>query len=540
MRKVNNGYTIVAMPKTKKSADTSKVPPSLLIILDGFGLTDPKAKGNAITPETAPHIFEYMQTYPTAKLTAHGTAVGLFRGQEGNSEAGHFAIGAGRRVEQDLVMISRAIKDGTFFKNAAIKQAMQKAKKNHSTLHLLGLLTDGQSAHAYPEHLYSLLKMAYEGGIARVSIHLFTDGRDASPHSAVALLHNLREHMFPGQKIASIMGRLYAMDRNKMWERTEKAYGLITEGKGDCAADDPEKAIMQSYNRGETDEFICPTVIVDDKGNPVSTVQDSDAVIFFNCRSDRARQLTKAFVQKEFETNNAHVFKRKVVLKDILLVAMTEFGPDLPGILTAFPSPDIEQCLAKVIDDHRKQLFISETEKYAHVTYFINGGFPKPINGEDRELVHSSGEMDYAKTPCMKTKEVTDTILAYFKKGTYNFVCVNFPNADMVGHTGNLEAAKLAVSCVDEHVHRLISYIIEQGGAAMITGDHGNAECMIHPKTGELLTEHTTNPVPCIVIGSAIDGKRMKSKGTLSDVAPTLLKLLGIAKPKIMTGKSLF
>ena len=366
-----------------------------------------------------------------------------------------------------------------------------------------------------------------------MALHLFTDGRDSSPHSAITHLTALRAHMKKEDHIASIMGRFYAMDRDKIWERTEQAYNTLTQKHNGHCSDTAEQAIQSAYNRGETDEYIQPTCIREG-----AQIQDKDAVIFFNARSDRARQLAKAFVQKEFNKLNPKSFKRKKVIKDFRFVAMSEFGPDLDNILTAFPSPDIENCLAKAIGEAYKQLFISETEKYAHVTYFLNGGYPKPINGEERELNHSKVIDSYADQPEMQTHVIVKKICQYLQLDHYDFVCVNFPNADMVGHTGNFQATKRAVMALDKAVGELIGCVQSSGGFAMITADHGNAEMMIDLKTKEIMTAHTKNPVPCIIVDKKLKGKSMKS-GTLSDVAPTLLSLLGIKKPKEMTGKNL-
>lgn len=532
------GYTCYHMAERKKQKTKEKVTPTLLVILDGFGLADAKQKGNAITPKTAPHIFGYMKKYPSTKLVAHGKDVGLFTDQEGNSEAGHFNIGAGRVVEQDIVRISKAIDDGTFFKNHAFREALFHAKKYDTAVHLIGLLTDGQSAHAHPEHLYALLDFFRKEKQKKVFLHLFTDGRDSSPHAAVQYLKDLRDHMKNGEKIATVMGRFYGMDRNKIWTRTEKAYETMVLGHGLCMAESAESAVEQAYNRGETDEYICPTVIIED-GKPVTTIEDNDVMYFFNARSDRARQITKALVQDDFQKHNPGAFKRDKVPKNTRFVAMTEFGPDLPGIFTAFPSPEIENALAKAIGERASQLYISETEKYAHVTYFLNGGHSEPINGEVRELISSGEVYSYAKKPGMHAKEVTNKILEYLEKGTYQFICVNYPNADMVGHTGDLTATKKAISILDKEIARLVEGALKRGGQILLTADHGNAEDMIDEKTGELLTEHTTNPVPCILIKKNTDGIRLK-KGRLADVAPTVLKMLGIQKPKEMTGKVLF
>ncbi len=530
-------YSICTMV-TKFPKTSQKIPPTLLIILDGFGLADPKKPGNAITPETVPHIFAYMKKYPSTTLKAHGKDVGLFVGQEGNSEAGHFNIGAGRIVEQDLVRISEAIKNKTFFNNPSFEQAVRHAKKHRGAVHVMGLLTDGDSAHAHPEHLYALLRYCELRRVKHVYVHLFTDGRDSSPHSAIKYLKQLQKQLTPRVRIASIMGRFYAMDRNKLWHRTEMAYDAIVRGKAEHKAVSAEEAIEQGYNRNETDEYLHPTVI-QKNGKPLAMVDEGDAVIFFNARSDRARQLTKAFVQPAFNKLNPGSFKRKKVLRNICFVAMSDFGPDLSRVLTAFPSPDIQMCLAKAIGETRKQLYISETEKYAHVTYFINGGFADPINGEDRELIRSSGHYTYADLPQMMTKEVTRKIIGYFSKGTYDFIVVNLPNADMVGHTGNFQAAKKAVHILDKEVDRLVQAVLKQNGQVCITADHGNAEQMIDEKTGEMMTEHTTNPVPFILISNNLPKKLLRKNGRLADVAPTILKLLHIPKPKEMTGTSL-
>jgi len=513
-------------------------PPFFLIILDGFGLRDSKLPGNAITPKTAPHIFEYTKKYPSTQLTAHGEAVGLFKEQEGNSEAGHFNIGAGRVVEQDIVTIEKEIEDGRFFKNMAFQKAIDHAKQNKSAVHLIGLLTDGQSAHAHPEHLYALLDLLKKEKNLPVYLHLFTDGRDSSPHAATLYVKELQKYLGKNQKIASVMGRFYAMDRAKNWDRTEQAYNALVVQKNMQTAPSAEAAIEHGYNRGETDEYIAPTIITEN-GKPIARIQNNDAVIFFNCRSDRARQITKALVQKEFEIENPGSFKRSLIPKNICFVVLTDFGPDLPGILTAFPSPDIQNCLAKAIGEQRRQLYISETEKYAHVTYFLNGGFAKAINGETRELVHSKDDVSFADKPEMSIKKVMKKVFKYLALQKYDFFCINFPNADMIGHTGNLAAAKMAVVAVDRAVGRIVDATLRRNGTVVITADHGNAEEMIDEKTGEILTEHTTNPVPFIVVNNELKGQKMTKAGKLADVAPTVLKLLGIKKPKEMTGKNL-
>lgn len=522
------------MPLLKNKKN--KFSPTMLIILDGFGLANKKNPGNAITPETAPNIFSYMKKYPNSTLKTYGEHVGLFKGQQGNSEAGHLNIGAGRIVKQDLVVISDAINDGTFFKNQAFKHAVYHTKKYQTAVHVFGLLTDGNSAHANPDHLYAVLEFLRKEKQKKVFIHLITDGRDSSPHGATTFLRDLKKRLKPNEKIASISGRFYSMDRNKIWDRIEKAYDAMTLGEG-IKVKSAEAALEQSYNKNETDEYIVPSVIVDKNDKPIATINDNDSVIFFNSRSDRARQITKAFVQSDFtERNNA--FKRKKFPKNIRFVAMTDFGPDLPHVLTAFPSPDIKNCLSAVIGLERKQLYISETEKYAHVTYFINGGFPDPLDGEKRELVKSPKMYSYAGKPSMNTKKMTEKIIFYLKKDKYNFICVNFPNADMVGHTGNFEAAKKAISVVDKYVDKIIKELLKKNGTALIIADHGNADQMINLKTKEMMTEHTLNPVPCILVSKKYSKNKIKN-GILSDIAPTLLRILDIKKPKEMTGKSL-
>ncbi len=516
----------------------TKNKPTILVILDGFGLADFNNQGNAVTPKTAPHIFKYFRKYPSTTLKAHGRYVGLFKNQQGNSEAGHLNIGAGRVVEQDLVYISRAIKHGTFFKNHAFKNALHHAKKYKTNVHIMGLLTDNNSAHARPDHLYALLEFFRRENFRKVFLHLFTDGRDSLPHEATTFLHELRNFLQPHEKIATIMGRFYAMDRNKIWSRTQKAYEVLVLGKG-CVAHSPEEALNQSYNRGDTDEYICPTVIVDNDNKPIAKIQDNDVVYFFNARSDRARQITKAFVQKDFLKKNPGAFKRRVWPKNIRFVAMTDFGPDLDGVFTAFPSPDIKQTLPMSIPGEYRQLYISETEKYAHVTYFMNGGYADPVNGENRELIPSPPERSYADEPEMSTDKLLAKLLKYVKNNKYDFITVNFPNPDMVGHTGNFEAAKKAIQIVDKAVSKLVKAVQKQKGQLLIIADHGNAEEMIDLKTGEKMTEHTTNEVPCILISSKYKKVKLHT-GKLADVAPTILKMMDIKKPNLMTGKALF
>jgi 2,3-bisphosphoglycerate-independent phosphoglycerate mutase len=512
--------------------------PTVLIILDGFGLAPVTQIGNAITPETAPHMFGYMKEYPSTEVLAHGAAVGLANGQQGNSEAGHFNIGAGRVVEQDLMRIWRSVADGTFFKNESFKQGLLHAQETGGNIHVLGLLTGDQSAHADPNHLIALLDYFKRNYFDRVYLHLFTDGRDSSPHSALTHYSALKPYLMHEHQVVTLGGRFYGMDRNKLWERTELAYDQMLCGTAAYRAESVEAAIEQAYNRGETDEYITPT-IVRPVGSPSVTIKDGDSVFFYNARSDRARQLTKAFVQPDFETKNPGAFSRCRVLNNLKFVAMTDFGPDLPGVLTAFPSPDITHGLTDTVGEYYSQLYISETEKYAHVTYFLNGGFPEPVHGEDRELVRSPDQYSYADFPEMKSADVVAKVLDAIDHKTHDVIIVNIPNADMVGHTGNFEAGKRAVRAADWAVHEIVERVLAHDGQVLITADHGNAEQMIHPSTHEIMTEHTTNPVPCIYISAHPKSTRLADHGKLADIAPTLLDMLDIPKPKEMTGSSL-
>lgn len=511
--------------------------PTVLVILDGFGLADEKKKGNAITPKTAHNIFGYMKDYPSTELHASGKDVGLFSGQPGNSEAGHLNIGAGRIVKQDLLLISDAIEDGTFYKNEAFKQALFHVKKYNRAVHIFGLLTNNSSAHACPEHMYAMLEYFRRERQGKVFLHLFTDGRDAPINSALGYLDELKKRLLGHEKIATIMGRFYAMDRNKIWDRTRQAYEAIVSGYGRVASS-AEEAVKESYKRGDTDEFIEPTVIVEN-GKPVGLFEDNDSIYFINARSDRARQLTKAFVQPDFQKKNVGAFKRSKFPQNTRFVAMTDFGPDLPGIFTAFPSPDVDYAIAKAIGSAYKQLYISETEKFAHITYFINGGYAKALNGEDREVVNSISIRSYAEKPTMSAEELTNRVISYVEKDKYDFVCLNYPNADMVGHTGDLIVVQTAVQFLDEQVKRLVEEVVEKkNGQLIIVADHGNAEEMINPATGEISTEHSNNPVPFIIVKKGMEGIKLK-KGRLADVAPTVLKLMNISKPKEMTGECL-
>ncbi len=510
--------------------------PMILVILDGWGIAEPN-RGNAIALAKTPIIDSLFKKYPNTILRAHGKYVGLPPKQDGNSEAGHMNIGAGRLVEQDAVKITKSIKDGTFFKNAAFLQAIRHVKKNNSNFHLIGMLSDGMSPHSDPGHLYSLLKLLRDRGVSNIYLHLFTDGRDSPKYIALKLINELEERLFPNEQIATIIGRFYAMDRKKKWSRTELAYNALVLGQG-RKAENAQAAITEAYNRGESDEFIEPYVIVKN-GKPIVKINNGDSVIFFNLRSDRSRQLAKVFVQNNFSKKNPGSFKRKKVLKNLFFVAMTDFGPDLDNIITAFPSVDLKDTLPMVLEG-LKQLYIAETEKYAHVTYFFNGGYPGKVNGEDQYMVPSPDVKSYDQTPLMSSKELTETIISNLNKDKYDFTVLNFAAPDMIGHTGNLEAGIECCEGIDKCLGEIVEAYLEKGGTIIVTADHGNVEEMINLETGEIDTKHSINPVPFIIINRNLINKiKLREGGILGDVAPTILDLLKIKKPKLMTGKSL-
>ncbi|MFA6603782.1 MAG: 2,3-bisphosphoglycerate-independent phosphoglycerate mutase [Patescibacteria group bacterium] len=520
---------------TTKKIAAAKIPPVVLAVIDGWGLAPP-GRGNAISLSKTPNLDALFGKYPHSQLMAHGRYVGLLPDQEGNSEAGHMNIGAGRIVRQDISYVTEAIKDRTFFKNTAFKEVLKHAKKYGTTVHLMGLLSNGNSAHACPEHLYALLEFCRDEGIDRVLLHLFTDGRDSPPFSATRLLHDLEKRLYPNQQIATVMGRFYAMDRNKRWPRIELAYNAIVCGEGLVAAN-AHAAILHGYNRGESDEFILPTVMVGEDKRPIGGVHDNDVVIFFNLRSDRARELTKAFVQKDFEQRSEGVFKRKCVPRNTRFAVMADFGPDLPHVFTAFPSRDIQLGLTEVLAPVR-QFYIAESEKYAHVTYFFNGGFADPRVGEERMRVPSPFVAHYDSKPEMRAMTIAGEVARRVRSGLHDFTVLNLANLDMVGHTGNLSATIKAVETVDHCIGIIAEAVLEKKGHLILTGDHGNAELMINPETGELMTEHTANPVPFLLV-SDVFRKAKIGDGMLADVAPTILDIMHIPKPVEMSGFSL-
>ena len=509
--------------------------PVVLAILDGWGEA-PAGAGNAIRAAKTPFLDNARKRYPFCLLHAHGRYVGLLPDQEGNSEAGHMNIGAGRIVRQEVITVTEAIKNHTFFKNTAFHETLKHVKKYGTKVHAMGLLSNGNSAHAHPEHLYALLQLCRDEGIRDVCIHLFTDGRDALPFSATRYLHELEARLTPGQRVCSVQGRFYAMDRNKLWYRTELAYNAIVSGEG-LVAPNAHTAILRGYNRGESDEFIIPTVIADADHVPLGTVEDNDVIFFFNLRSDRARQLTKCFVQPDFEQHNEGAFQRERVPKNLRFCAMTEFGPDLPNMLTAFPSIDIQHGLTETLAPFR-QFYIGESEKYAHVTYFMNGGSAEARFGEERLRVPSQFVPHHDMKPAMRAPEIADEIVRRLKADLHDLYVLNFANADMVGHTGNFRATVRACEYVDKGLAQIAEQVLAMNGCLVIVGDHGNAEKMINAETGEIMTEHTTNEVPFHIVSEGLRRRRL-GDGMLADVAPTILEIMDIPKPTEMTGFSL-
>lgn len=521
-----------------KNKNTNNIKtPLILVILDGWGIDKPN-KGNAVALAKTPTIDGLTKKYPSTTLVAHGRKVGLPPKQIGNSEAGHMNIGAGRVVEQDIVKISKSINEGTFFKNTAFLEAIRHALKNKSNLHLMGMLSNGMSPHSDPDHFLALIELAKQMGINNTYLHLFTDGRDSPQHASLKLVQDIEKIIKNGEKIVTVMGRFYAMDRKKEWSRTEKAYNALVLGKG-RKAKNPQAAITKSYNSNITDEFIEPYIIQKDKKD-YPRISDNDSIIFFNLRSDRARQLAKPFVQKEFNKLNPGSFKRKKVLKNLRFVAMTDFGPDLDSILTAFPSVDLTGTLPMALEN-RKQLYIAETEKYAHVTYFFNGGYTGKVDSEDTVMIPSPKAKSYDETPGMKTENLAETVIKYVKnkKPKYDVTILNIAAPDMIGHTGNLEAAIKCCEIVDKSLAKIVKAYLKKKGTVLITADHGNIEGMINLETGEIDTEHSTNPVPFILVSDSLKSKKLKTDGSLSDIAPTILELVDVKKPKEMTGKSL-
>jgi len=500
--------------------------PVALIIMDGFGYNS-NDYGNAITAANTPNIDKYMQG-PHTLIGASGLDVGLPDGQMGNSEVGHTNIGAGRIVYQMLVKISKDIKDGTFYENPALKASMESCKAKNSSLHLMGLLSPG-GVHSHTEHLYGLLKMAKKMGIEKVYVHAFLDGRDVPPSSAADFMKEAYDKMqeIGVGSVATVSGRFYAMDRDNAWDRVEKAYNAMVncEGvEGTC----PVQAIKDSYAKGVTDEFMLPTVC--DKNGMISA---DDSVIFFNFRPDRARQITRAFVEEGFSG-----FERKKGFFPLNFVCMAQYDATMPNVTVAYPPEALEMTFGEYVSKMGKtQLRIAETQKYAHVTFFFNGGEEKTFEGEERILIKSPDVETFDMKPEMSAYEVTDAVVKAINNDKYDAIILNFANCDMVGHTGIFDAAKAAVEAVDKCVGRTVDAILSKGGVAFITADHGNADKMYEPD-GSPFTAHTTNPVPFILVNYK-EGVMLKEGGKLADIAPTLLDIMEIKKPEEMTGQSL-
>lgn len=514
--------------------------PVVLIVLDGWGLSN-NCQGNVLKNTLLPTIEKLNNFYPMTTLQASGISVGLPWGESGNSEVGHITLGAGKIIYQNLPRISLAIQDGSFAKNPKLLKAFESVKKSGGDLHLMGLVGNG-SVHSYLEHLYSVLEIAKNNDVTKIFIHAFTDGRDSPPTSGAKTLQTLEEKMkmIGVGKIATVCGRNWAMDRNNNWDRVEKAYKMLTQGKGE-QIDSAIKYLQNSYTKGITDEYLEPGVI-NENGKPISLVKNGDSIIFFNFREDRARELTVAFTIPSFE---------KFPIGERLKVdffTMTEYEKDLP-VEVLFPREEIKNGLGEILSQNKKkQLRISETEKYAHVTYFFNGGEEEPWPDEDRILIPSPSVSKFDESPEMSAAPITEKVLDAIEKNKYDFILINYANADMVGHTGNEKACIEAVKSVDKVLSLLIPAVLKVGGCLLITADHGNIEELINPNTGQINTEHSTNPVPLWLVTSENHRNKTPEEikqdeneigGLLSDIAPTVLDLMEIKKPSEMAGESL-
>lgn len=506
--------------------------PVVLMILDGWGVRPP-AQDNAIT-RCSPRHFEFLQAnYPYTELVCSGKEVGLPEGQMGNSEVGHLNMGSGRIVYQEITRISNEIEQGTFFTNPVLLQAVENARKNNGAVHLMGLLSDG-GVHSHMDHITALLELCRREDIQRVYMHAYLDGRDVAPKSALGFITQLQKTMQELQvgEFASISGRFYGMDRDKRWERVQASYDAMVLGQG-VKAPNAFAAVETSYENRVTDEFVEPAVIVDETGQPRGLVQDGDSLIFFNFRADRARQITRAFVDTDFEG-----FERKL-WPQVFYVCMTQYDAEIAAPV-AFPPQNLDMTLGEVLADRGlKQLRIAETEKYAHVTFFFNGGVEEPNPGEDRILIASPKVATYNLQPDMSAREITDRVIAEIERDHYDVVIINYANPDMVGHTGILDAAIAACRTVDDCLHRVVDCVLEKQGTVLVTADHGNCERMVCPVTGGPLTAHTTDLVPFILVNKEYRSQTLRPGGSLRDVAPTMLALMGIEIPPQMTGRPL-
>ena len=501
-----------------------------LLILDGFGIGNDDVKSNAILAQGTPNIDALKAKYSYTSIGASGLDVGLPDGQMGNSEVGHTNIGAGRVVYQMLVKITKDIQDGVFFEKQPLKDAMQNALDHDSALHLMGLLSDG-GVHSHIEHLFGLLEMAKRYGLKKVYVHALMDGRDVPPTSGVEYMRQLVEKMnqLGVGKVATVMGRFYAMDRDFAWDRVEKAYAAMVYGEGNQEAD-PVKAMEESYAKEVTDEFVVPTVC--DKNG---MIQANDSVVFFNFRPDRARQITRAYVDPEFNG-----FERKKGFFPLKYVCMTQYDATMPNVEVAYPPEQLKMTMGEYLASKGKtQLRIAETQKYAHVTFFFNGGEERTFQGEDRILIPSPDVATFDMKPEMSAYEVKDAVIKCIDEDKYDVIILNFANCDMVGHTGVMKAAMAAVKAVDDCVGQVVKAILDKGGKCIITADHGNADQMIDYVHGGPFTAHTTNPVPVIVIDPAAPKKTLRQGGRLCDLCPTMLDMMGMEKPAEMTVESL-
>ena len=515
------------------------------MILDGWGVA-PDHEGNAINRANKPVFNELIRAYPTMTINASGEAVGLSWGEMGNSEVGHLTLGAGRVFYQSLPRIDLAITDLTFFGNAAFRKAARHASKNKTCLHLMGLVSNG-GVHSHQRHLYALLELAKKEKVDEVCIHAFLDGRDTAKDSAKGFIAELEDEIKKLKigKIVTLAGRYYAMDRDNRWDRVQKTYDAMVNGVSGETFDKPLKAIEASYAKGVYDEEFSPVVITK-KGEPLGRIKEGDAVVFFNFRPDRARQLTKAIALSTFNK-----FERQY-LNNVEMVTMSEYEKNLP-VDVAFPPEGVESCLGRIVADAGlSQFHVAETEKYAHVTFFLNGTKEELFNDEERVVVPSPRIASYDEQPEMSAGEVTNKLLKAINSDKFDFIAVNYANTDMVGHTGNLEAGIKAVEIVDKHIGKIASTVVAKGGALFIIADHGNAEQMINLQTGEIDKQHTTNPVPFIIVGKQFEGlaspagevpgsdlSLMPPVGIIGDVAPTILNIMNLATPPDMTGNSL-
>jgi len=505
--------------------------PNCIIIMDGYGLSN-ETSGNAIEMQGSPNVKRLMKDYPFTTLGASGMEVGLPDGQMGNSEVGHLNMGAGRIVYQELTRITKEISEGDFFKNPELNYAMDSAKRNGKKLHFYGLLSTG-GVHSHITHLFALLKMAKQKGLDTAYVHCFLDGRDVSPTSGAGFVKDLQAEIdkLGFGEIATVGGRYYVMDRDNRWERVEKAYDCFTLGNGE-KADDPVAYIEKSYESGVTDEFVLPANIIKG-GKPVGLIEEGDSIIFFNFRPDRARQITRAMTEKDFTG-----FTRKTGFLKPVYICFTQYDASFTNVKVAFKPQSLKNTLgAYLAAKGLKQLRIAETEKYAHVTFFFNGGVEAPNAGEDRDLIPSPKVATYDLKPEMSAYEVTDKVIEEINADKYDVIILNFANCDMVGHTGVIPAAEKAVAAVDACIKRVTDKVLEKGGSALVTADHGNADRML-AEDGSPFTAHTTNRVPLILVSDEFKNAKLK-EGVLADIAPTLLQVMGLDKPDEMSGNSL-